>query len=196
MCAEEIITRRPRTSRRAAFTLMELILVLGVLVVLTAMTLPGILRWQRAMPMEQAVSIMQLQLQETRAAAVRSGEAWSLLLPDINEPGRREPVTASQETNQQQRFRLPAGIHCEIIEAAGTSGSRREPPNQIVFQPDGTVRSCRIRITTNDGIVTILQIHRMTGLATVVQNGDCKPDQKLRPDIIASKYPEWWSKDF
>ena len=194
--ADDRLTPRSRTSRRAAFTLMELILVLGVLVVLTAITLPGILRWQRALPLEQAVSILQLQLQETRAAAVRSGEAWSLILPHPHEPWRREPVIASQDRIQHYRFRLPAGIRCEIIEPAGTPSSRQEPQKQIVFQPDGTVHGCRLRITTNDGIVTILQIHRMTGLATVVRNGNRDLNQKLRPQAIASKCPERRSKVF
>ena len=147
---------------------MELMLVLGVLTVLTAITLPGVLRWQRALPMEHAVSMLQLQLQETRAAAVRSGEAWSLILPHASEPGRRAPVAASQDKIQQHPFRLPAGMRCEIIEPADTATPRQNSIRQIVFQPDGTVRGCRLRITTNDGIVTILQIHRLNGMATMI----------------------------
>ncbi len=155
--------------RRAGFTLMELILVLGVLVVLTAITLPGILRWQRALPMEQAVSMLQLQLQETRAAAIRSGEAWCLILPHASEPGRRQPLASSQVRNHVHSFRIPAGTSCDIIDAVGSQNQRPEATKQIVVQPDGTVRACRIRITTDTGIVTTLQIHRLTGTATVVQ---------------------------
>jgi Tfp pilus assembly protein FimT len=148
---------------------MELILVLGILVILTAVTLPGILRWQRAMPMEQAVSMLQLQLQETRGAAIHSGEAWSLILPNAGTPGRRQPLRTSQAGNQEYLFRLPAGIRCEIIEPVDTAHQRAKSTAQIVFQPDGTVRDCSLRITTDTGLVTILQIHRMTGMATITQ---------------------------
>ena len=163
---------------------------LGVLVVLTAITLPGILRWQRALPMERAVSLLQLQLQETRAAAVRSGEEWYLILPHANVPGRREPAATDHARNQPHAFVLPEGVRCEIIEINETSDSQPELQTQITFHPDGTVRACRIRVTTNDGIVTILQIHRMTGMATIVQLQERERTQNAVPEAIASQWTQ------
>jgi Tfp pilus assembly protein FimT len=69
--------------------LVELLLVLSLMVVLTSLTLPGVLRWQNGVGMERALSLLQVQLQETRLCAIKSGEPWKLVLPQNGRPGQR-----------------------------------------------------------------------------------------------------------
>ncbi len=149
-------------SARTGFTLVELLMVLCVLVVLASLTLPAMLRWQRGMPMEQAISTLQLQLQETRLAAIRSGEPWSLTLPQGGKAGHRHPVSASRTDDRRMQFQWPAGIQCE-----DKSGAR--DAREIVFQADGVVSERRLKLVDQHGHQTILRIDRLTGQATIVK---------------------------
>ena len=148
-------------SARTGFTLVELLMVLGVLVVLASLTLPAMLRWQRGMPMEQAISTLQLQLQETRLAAIRSGEPWSLTLPQAGKAGHRHPVSESRTDDRRMQFQWPAGIQCE--------DSRARDAREIVFQADGVVSERRLKLVDQHGHQTILRIDRLTGQATIVK---------------------------
>ena len=146
---------------RGGFTLVELLMVLCVLVVLTSLTLPGVLRWQRGMPMEQAISILQLQLQETRLAAIRAGETWLMVLPQNRTPGRRHPADDAIATDPKLQFSFPAEIQCRDESKNATS-------SPITCHPDGTVSDRCLRLIDADGRVTILQIDRLTGTANVI----------------------------
>jgi prepilin-type N-terminal cleavage/methylation domain-containing protein len=146
---------------RDGFTLVELLMVLSVLVVLTAMSLPAVLRWQQGLPMEQAISILQLQLQETRIAAIRSGETWVLKLPGRHTAGRRYPETNAAQESPDWQFVLPARIRCQTQQSESADFI-------IVCRPDGTVTECRLSLIDADGRVTIFQVDRLTGAASTV----------------------------
>lgn len=147
---------------RGGFTLVELLMVLSVLVVLTAMSLPATLRWQRGMPMERAISILQIQLQETRLAAIRSGEPWHLVLPRPGTAGRRHPAHQSSVHNPQWSFPWPAEVQCHDM-------SNKQLPQPILCQPDGTVSGRLLRLTDPQGDSTFLQIDRLTGSVSIPQ---------------------------
>lgn len=158
-----------RLQRRCGFTLLELLLVLSLLVVLISLALPGIRRWQRSMPLEQAISLLQLQLQETRVAAIRSGEAWCLVLPSAGSPGRRHPLNERQEQTSQFQFQMPAGIRCEVLASPIDQRSGRpSDTGRLVFHADGTVEQSCLQIVTEDGSVVTLNVNRLTGTATIV----------------------------
>ena len=145
---------------RNAFTLVELLMVLSVLVVLTAMSLPATLRWQRGLAMERAISIIQIQVQETRLAAIRSGEPWSLVLPQPGVPGRRYPNHLPAAHNATWDFQWPAGIQCHDMPS-------QQFPGPIFFQPDGTVSERFLRLADSNGQSTFLQLDRLTGSASI-----------------------------
>lgn len=157
------------------FTLVELILVLSVLVVLFSLTLPGIQRWQKALPLEQAISTLQLQLQETRLAAIRSGQPWQLILPAAGLPGRRCPANAHLDGAPTTTFQLPPGILCQINSPSSPSSASPSSASahadssvrSITFQPDGTVTPRILCLITADRQQAMLRIERLTGLATV-----------------------------
>lgn len=146
---------------RGGFTFVELLMVLCVLVVLTSMALPAVLRWQRGMPLEQAISILQMQLQETRLAAIRSGESWIIVLPQDQTPGRRGPASNSTGDDRRFQFVLPARIQCR-------DQSTGENAGPIFCHPDGTVSDRQLELQDSDGRLTILKIDRLTGTASVI----------------------------
>ncbi len=160
-----------RQSERCGVTLVELLLVLSLLLVMMSIALPGVRRWQRLMPLEQAVSLLQLQLQETRVAAIRSGEAWCLVLPSAGSPGRRHPLNERQAETSRFQFRMPAGVRCDVLASpTGHLTGNPSDPGRIVFHADGTVEQTCVRIVTEDGGVTTLKVNRLTGTATIVQS--------------------------
>lgn len=156
---------------RCGVTLVELLLVLSLLVVLMAIALPGVRRWQRSMPLEQAASLLRFQLQETRVAAIRSGEAWCLVLPSAGSPGRRQPLGKPRVVDSRFEFRFPNGIRCEVLASLrGHVNRNTSSPGRIVFHADGTVEPSCVRIEMEDGGALTLNVNRLTGTATIAQS--------------------------
>ena len=197
--ARQIGCGSPERSRASGFTIVELLMVLGILVVLTSVTLPSVLRWQRGLSMEQGVSTLQIQLQETRLAAIRSGEAWNLVLPQNQRPGRRQAVRDTAAVDIRLLFHWPAGLICSEVSpttlpAASTTES--DQPTRIVCQPDGTVSDCLLKLTDSNEHQTLLRIDRLTGMASVIQPITSasqltvhREPEKLRPGRAGNESP-------
>ncbi len=145
------------------FSLVELLLVLSLMVVLTSLTLPGVLRWQNGVGMERAVSLLQVQLQETRLCAIKSGEPWKLVLPQNGRPGQRHQTAESVLVDQRHQFNWPAGISCLSVESQTSEIA-------IICHPDGTVTACTLQFKDAHGQQTMLQIDRLTGAASIVNS--------------------------
>ena len=158
--------RRTRAPGIAGFTLVEMLLVLAILVSLTAVSLPSIMRWQRGLPLDQAVSLLQIQLQETRLAAVRSGETWVLELPTNAAAGFRRSAKATSSDRPQSlnaAFQWPRGVRCED----STSKNRRQQLDPVICRPDGTVSERTLRLIDTHGAMIIIHLDRLTGTARV-----------------------------
>lgn len=148
---------------RQGFSLVELLLVLSLMVVLTSLTLPGVLRWQNGVGMERALSLLQVQLQETRLCAIKSGEPWKLVLPQNGRPGQRQQTAESVMVDKRHEFSWPAGISCLNMET-------QTPEIAIICHPDGTVTACTLQFKDAHGQQTMLQIDRLTGAASIVNS--------------------------
>lgn len=172
----------PHTMRAASgFTLMELLLVLSVLIALMAVTLPGVLRWHRHFPLEQATSLLQQQLQETRLGAIQTGQPWRLVLPTSTSGGYRERLASATRVSGSSlssgrmkeldisqssmissvRFQWPTGIQCELLSA-------NPADHGVIFQPDGTAADRDLRLSNPFGSSNVIRIIRLTGQAKIV----------------------------
>ena len=150
-------------SLRRGFSLVELLLVLSLMVVLTSLTLPGVLRWQNGVGMERALSLLQVQLQETRLIAIKTGEPWKLVLPQNGRPGQRLQSAMSAMLDKRNEFNWPAGISCLNMETQTSEIA-------IICHPDGTVTACTLQFKDAHGQQTMLQIDRLTGAASIVNS--------------------------
>lgn len=161
------------------FTLIELVVVLGVLTILMSLTVPGVLRWQRRMPLDTALSTLQLALQETRLSAIRSGQPWCLSLPHGSDPGVIQPVRGSQDQENRRMFRLPNGIVVEPV-SANIEAASGGLPECILFNPDGMSFGRELQLVTRSGEMIRLRIDRLTGRAILSkdpqQRFSCLPD--------------------
>lgn len=145
------------------FSLVELLLVLSLMVVLTSLTLPGVLRWQNGIGMERALSLLQVQLQETRLCAIKTGEPWKLVLPQNGRPGQRHQSAMPVVTDKRHQFNWPAGISCLSVESQTSEIA-------ITCHPDGTVTACTLQFKDAHGQQTMLQIDRLTGATSIVSS--------------------------
>ena len=127
------------------------------------MTLPGVLRWQNGVGMERALSLLQVQHQETRLCAIESGEPWKLVLPQNGHPGQRHQNAMSVIVDKRHEFNWPAGISCLSIESQSSEIA-------IICHPDGTVTACTLQFKDAHGQQTMLQIDRLTGAASIVNS--------------------------
>jgi prepilin-type N-terminal cleavage/methylation domain-containing protein len=150
-------------SLRRGFSLVELLLVLSLMVVLTSLTLPGVLRWQNGVGMERALSLLQVQLQETRLCAIKTGESWKLVLPQNGRPGQRLQNAMSTMLDKRHEFNWPAGISCLNTETQTSEIA-------IICHPDGTVTACTLLFKDAHGQQTMLQIDRLTGATSIVSS--------------------------
>ena len=150
-------------SLRRGFSLVELLLVLSLMVVLTSLTLPGVLRWQNGVGMERALSLLQVQLQETRLSAIKTGESWTLVLPQNGRPGQRHQNAESVLVDKRHEFNWPTGISCLNTETQTSEIA-------IICHPDGTVTAYTLQFKDAHGQQTMLQIDRLTGAASIVNS--------------------------
>ena len=164
-------------SLRRGFSLVELLLVLSLMVVLTSLTLPGVLRWQNGVGMERALSLLQVQLQETRLSAIKTGESWTLVLPQNGRPGQRLQNSMSATLDKRHEFNWPAGISCLNTETKTSEIA-------IICHPDGTVTACTLQFKDAHGQQTMLQIDRLTGAACIVNT--CRSCLPGRTSLFAA----------
>ena len=113
--------------------------------------------------MERALSLLQVQLQETRLSAIKTGEPWTLVLPQNGRPGQRHQNAMSVIADKRHEFHWPAGISCLNTETQTSEIA-------IICHPDGTVTACTLQFKDAHGQQTMLQIDRLTGAASIVNS--------------------------
>lgn len=140
------------------FTLMELLLVLGLLVTAMSMVVPALARYQRAMPLNQAVSMFRTELLRTRLLAIDEAETWMVeLSPDGRSFSRYRNF--EKDASVRTTFRLPEGVI--LLSASRIHSEQSIKPLQ--FLPDGTVTSATLVLKDSEGLRRTLILDRLTG---------------------------------
>ena len=155
-----------RKALRCGFTLFELMLTLAILVIVTAISVPGLMhRLQRNEIHSTAVSIRN-QLNEARRRAVATG-VTQLAVIDIQQHQIR---IESAEASAVEKFEpvaplpLPAGIQIAMtLTSPSTVPGNAEPCCVIRFHPNGTSSSGSLTLSEAQGASYRLRIDRATG---------------------------------
>lgn len=155
-CATRHATHRKSVG---GFTLIELMLALTILVAVGSLVLPALGRWQRAMPLRQAVQTVKFEMARTRIRAMSDAVAWTVIFTEDGRSFRRFPTFAT-DSSRAEIVQLPQGVR---LQAAGVTG-REEQPTALRFQADGTVTDARLILVDSEGVSQSLILDRLTGI--------------------------------
>lgn len=151
---------------RSGFSLMELLLVLALMTVLAAITVPSLQGWQQRLTLEQAASTLQQQITETRLRSIQSGERWLLVL-SLPEKTSLQLCPDSPQIIPA-RFRFPADISWKAMSRHNAVPTSMETI-RLVFRPDGTCSDISLQLSDQRGHSLALSLDRLTGSVRIHQ---------------------------
>ncbi len=184
------------TRRRTAFTLLELILVISIVIVVAAMAAPSIQRTFSRSAIQKGADRVRIAMGQARVRAIRTGEehavfyspkgSWFNVAPFANfaeQPGvasqRQALIEEGNYTNFEEDL-LPRGVRfsaaatdvnsraAALLSAGGASGSD-EAIGMILFYPDGTSQDAKLLFENDEQLFVQLELRGLTGLARTVR---------------------------
>src|SRR5437667_8682016 len=166
------------------FTLIEIMMVVGILGMVLAMGMPAFIQSIRRDPLRQAVSDIETACNKAREAAILRGSPVELVIRESGEltvtaaPETEVGVAAAgEEPTAQPGARLPgsqlfsAHVPSDLV-AITPFVNRKEQTGEearVHFYPNGTCDEFRVIVTDSRGVRTI-SLECVTALATVEVN--------------------------
>ena len=181
--------RRYLPCSRLGFTLLELLLVIGILVAISAIALPTVTRSFSSQSLLKAADRVRVSMGQARVRAIQTGQihavgyvpgrSWIDIasleqLPTIaNRAGRRLQEQRRGITSNYDDDLLPgrvifvAGqtvVDARVADAGPTDTSQLRT---ILFYPDGTSQDARLTLQNEDGRLIDVALRGLTGIASV-----------------------------
>jgi prepilin-type N-terminal cleavage/methylation domain-containing protein len=147
------------SSRRTGFTLVEVLLVLGLLAILSAVVLPAVGRWQSGLPLQRAETEIRDALIHARTQAITTGRSCGIQVHAGNEQYRTIRTTANGPRTTEHR--LSEGVR---FGAAGNGAGWMAP---VLFTPDGIAADAVVPMADAEGRRSRLRLRRLTGSVTI-----------------------------
>lgn len=178
---------RPRR-QQAAFTLLELLLVMGLLVILAALSWPALRGPLGSSRLREAAKIVRVELAKTRLQAMQNdailqwqfspGEGRFRVGVVREAPVEEEDVLSSNEpedeTQRWSEFQLPEGIvfgEPEVTASPGASDwdqlSDENWSSPIVFYPNGTTSNAELVLRNEREDSVVISLRGLTGVSRV-----------------------------
>ncbi len=181
--------------RRAAFTLLELVLVLAILILMASLSGPAILRSISTTGLVKGCDLVRSEMARARVNAIRTGRVHALVFApggrgmavlDFDNVASNQSLQRMNATQFDQTSNLvsddnllPRGVTFAAGEAisdsrsefvtenskGGSSGSVRP----ILFYPDGTCQDARIVLSNTKGDVKQVVLRSLTGSSRVTE---------------------------
>ena len=181
--------RRYLPYSRRGFTLLELILVIGILVAISAIALPTVTRSFSSQSLLKAADRVRVSMGQARVRAIQTGQihavgyvpgrSWIDIasleqLPTIaNRAGRRLQEQRRGITSNYDDDLLPgrvifvAGQTVVDARAADAGPTDTSQLRTILFYPDGTSQDARLTLQNEDGRLIDVALRGLTGIASV-----------------------------
>lgn len=128
MCRDRF--HRWRRQARDGFTFAEMLLVLAILLIITGVVFPPVLRMMADQPLKEGAERARVQLASVRLKALDSSAAWQLRF----EPGGRRYLWMPVETNSAAASTSSNAVTSPTNAAAGPTAG--ELPKGITFSSD------------------------------------------------------------
>ena len=183
-------------SKRSAFTLIELLLVLAVLIVVMSLAAPSINRMFQRTALDRGADSVRAAMGEARVSAVKEGDVYAVFVArgdnwfDVGPfASSRDQISRANRDRSFANFQgnsgfednmLPNGVlfadtnvggdarSVEVLSGTGGSGSKGGL-QQILFYPDGTSQDASVVMQNEIGGVVEVQLRGLTGLSKVVR---------------------------
>lgn len=186
---------------RNAFSLMELIIVLAILIAVAAMAVPMMQRSFEGQKLDKAADLVRAGMGRARVKAIRSGDvvgffyqvdgaAFTVVPFNAEQLKRLEtmPIDANQRSSNFDfsKERLPRDVRFSTAKAMESSraimtlADLAYQPGQmrpILFYPDGTSQDAKIILQNRQGDAIQVNLRGLTGTTTVTRIID---DRQLR----------------
>ena len=184
-----------RYRRPNAFTLIELILVLGVMVMIFSLAIPLAARAMGTHALRQSADLVRVAMGQARVKAIKSGQvqalffeiesSWFNVAPFVQFTAQQSLASRQAQlagTAPRRDFddnQLPAGIvfasgvtstdgrAADVFNSIGGSGSSSNI-QPILFYPDGTSQDAQVYLKDDKANFTSVQLRGLTGIAKTV----------------------------
>jgi len=181
----------PRRASLRAFTLLEMLVVLAILVVITATGYPALRGSLEKSRLREAAKQIRIELSRARVAAIESGVIWQLRFQEggaVFELMRAQPADDGQAISFEQEDEsatgvttfgeqsLPDGITfapldvstaTEAVPTQDGAPAAQDWSTPIFFYPNGRSSNVRIRLLGSRGLFIDLTLRGITGTAKV-----------------------------
>lgn len=182
-------------SNRSAFTLIELLLVLAVVIVVLSLASPSINRMFQRTALDRGADRVRAAMGEARVSAMKEGDVYAVFVArgdnwfdvgpfansrdQITRANRDQSYVNVQGNSGFEDNMLPRGIRFATTEVSsdsraaevlsGTGGSGGKGLQQVLFYPDGTSQDASIVMQNEIGGIVEVQLRGLTGLSKVVR---------------------------
>jgi prepilin-type N-terminal cleavage/methylation domain-containing protein len=169
-CGTQAIAMSRRRSNPAAFTLLELILVMVIICTALALAAPSLNGWARGSKMRNAVDQFVALTQFARTQAVSTATVHRLQIDGaarayyvlIQDGDQFVPLN----TEMGREFSLPTDFSLKMTDDAGQNR------DFVDFYPTGRTDPARVEITAPDGETKVIQCPSPTEAFRLVNPGD------------------------
>jgi type II secretion system protein H len=145
----------PASTSRHAFTLIELLLVLSLLVVITSLAAPAMANFIRGRALDSETRRIMALMHAAQSRAVSEGMPIMLWVDSQNGAyGMRAETTGQSGDPEAETFPVDSTLQIAVVNASSSSTTFQNLP-AIRFQPDGTVDESSpqtLRLTDSAGV--------------------------------------------
>lgn len=184
-----------RPHHRNAFSLIELILVMGIIVMIFSLAIPLATRALGSHALRQSADRVRVAMGKARVEAIKSGKIHALFLQTNSDwfnvapfsqisaqqglAARQTQLNANQIRTDLEDNQLPKGIFfaegitsndgrsADAFSQNGGGGNSQIKP--ILFYPDGTAQDARVFLRDEQANMTSVQLRGLTGIAKTVK---------------------------
>jgi len=153
--------------RDAGFSLMELMVVLVLFGIVSAIALPGFNKFMRAMDLNNQMQILATNLRVVRQRAITENNNWVIYYDSTNKGwGWWDDDDNDGVKDGMERYAAPEKLPGWITVTNSTTNPF--PSDSLSFQPNGSASASGSVIFTNpEGFTRSLSVVRPTGMVTV-----------------------------